>query len=66
MYRIEPGSLGAFSLAFSNNGVFLAVGCCDAGSYPIRIYDVLSGDRVANLEGHRDLVYELVWNCSDE
>ncbi|TPX36928.1 hypothetical protein SmJEL517_g00911 [Synchytrium microbalum] len=66
MYRIEPGSTGAFSLAFSNNGIFLAVGCCDAGSYPIRIYDVLSGDRVANLEGHRDLVYELVWSRDDD
>lgn len=68
-------------MAFSNNGLYLAVGCIAAAnsssgrnsgnnaldaSYPIKIYNVVTGDRVASLEGHQDLVYEVNWSWDDE
>lgn len=72
---------GAQCLAFSNNGVYLAVAAVSTASpssgrnigfnphdasYPIRIYNVISGGRVASLEGHQDLVYELNWSADDD
>ncbi|KAJ3086856.1 Jouberin [Quaeritorhiza haematococci] len=35
-------------------------------AYPVRVYEVLTGDRIASLEGHQDLVYDLSWSEDDE
>lgn len=74
-------SRGAFCLSFSNNGMYLAIGGITEptfssgrnsghnarnASYPIRVYNVLTGDRVASLEGHQDLVYSVNWSFDDE
>ncbi|KAJ3377505.1 Jouberin [Lobulomyces angularis] len=81
LFRIDPGTKGAQCLSFSNNGLFLAVGCVTSpnstsgknsgyntqnAAYPIKIYSVLTGDRVACLEGHQDLVYEVNWSLDDD
>nr|KAJ3419063.1 Jouberin [Polyrhizophydium stewartii] len=65
MYRIQAGEMGAFACSFSNNGLLLAVACANRLSYPIKLYDVLTGDRVGTLEGHQDLVYQLLWVPDD-
>ena len=60
-YRIDPGSHGSFTCAFSPKGTYLAIACIHLKSYPIRLFDVLTGDRVTQLDGHQDLVYQLCW-----
>ncbi|KAJ3261547.1 Jouberin [Boothiomyces macroporosus] len=65
LYRIETGSRGSFSCAFSNMGIFLAVGCVNTNSFPIKIYELETGKRMATLEGHLDLVYQLCWSQDD-
>ncbi|KAJ3277671.1 Jouberin [Borealophlyctis nickersoniae] len=64
-YRIDPGPDGAFACSFSSTGIYLAIACMSSTSYPVKIYSVLTGDRVATLEGHRDLVYEMAWSEDD-
>lgn len=36
-HRVDVGSKGCFSLAFSNDGTRLAAACCDGDAYPIRM-----------------------------
>jgi WD40 repeat protein len=57
---------GAFSCSFSHNGIYLAIACVGAENYPIKVYDILTGERVATLDGHCDLVYQLSWSDNDE
>lgn len=63
-YKISTDN-GSFTLAFSNNGLYLAVACVQTNSYPIRIYNVLNGERLATLDGHLDLVYQISWSSND-
>ena len=80
MYKIDSGSGGSQCIAFSNNGVYLAIASisnlnvasgknsgsnAQNSSYIIKIYTVQTGERVANLEGHQDLIYELNWSHND-
>ena len=70
-YGFSPGMIfdfhrGAFSCSFSHNGLYLAIACMTLQSYPIKVFDVLTGERVATLEGHQDLVYQLNWSMNDE
>ncbi|KAI8922779.1 hypothetical protein BC831DRAFT_506419 [Entophlyctis helioformis] len=65
MFRISGGENGAFACAFSTSGLVLAVACANRSSYPIKLYDILTGDRIGNLEGHLDLVYQLSWTHDD-
>ncbi|KAJ3274488.1 Jouberin [Terramyces sp. JEL0728] len=65
LYRIETGSKGSFSCAFSNMGIFLAVGCVNTNTFPIKIYELETGKRMATLDGHLDLVYQLCWSKDD-
>jgi WD40 repeat protein len=58
-------AVAAVSSATPSSGHNIGFNPHDA-SYPIRIYSVLSGDRVASLEGHQDLVYELSWSLDDD
>ena len=62
MYRVHSGENGSFACAFSKNGLILAVACVNRQSYPIKLYDVLTGDRICVLEGHQDLVYRIIWS----
>ncbi|KAH6565989.1 hypothetical protein BASA60_009638 [Batrachochytrium salamandrivorans] len=64
-FRINGGEMGAFACSFSQNGMMLAVACSNRQTYPIRIYDVLTGERMASLDGHQDLVYQLLWISDD-
>ncbi|KAI9203420.1 WD40-repeat-containing domain protein [Polychytrium aggregatum] len=65
-WRREPGQSGSFACSFSNGGIYVAIACVSTSSYPIKVYDVLTGDRVATLEGHQDLVYSLSWASEDD
>lgn len=56
---------GAFACCFSNSGLYLAIACIGIKTHPIKVYDVLTGERVATLEGHQDLVYQLNWSSDD-
>ena len=67
---LEPGNLitfysGAFACCFSNSGLYLAIACIGLKTHPIKVYDVLTSERVATLEGHQDLVYQLNWSSDD-
>ncbi|KAI8904729.1 WD40-repeat-containing domain protein [Gorgonomyces haynaldii] len=66
MYQIDVGLRGAFSCKFSKSGLFLAVSGVELNTYPIKIYQIMTGDRIATLEGHQDLVYQLDWSQNDE
>jgi hypothetical protein len=64
LYQIET-SKGSFACKFSNTGRLLAVACVEASSYPINLYTLLDGERVASLLGHQSLVYQLSWEKND-
>ncbi|KAJ3134212.1 Jouberin [Geranomyces variabilis] len=66
MYRIA--ATNAFASAFSPDGDLLAVACVDpvANTNVIKIHAVRTGERVATLHGHRDLIYSLAWLDSDD
>jgi WD40 repeat protein len=64
MYHVGTDR-GAFTCAFSQSGIYIAVASVNATSYPIKIYEVLTGNRIATLEGHLDLVYQLSWSTGD-
>ena len=66
LYRVDVGQRGSFSCCFSNNGLLLAVACVNSNSYPIKIYQIDTGERIATLEGHQDLVYQLTWSKDDK
>lgn len=51
-------SITAGSLAFSTDGSFIAVGAQDGAIY---LYQMPSGDELAKLEGHRDMVVDLMF-----
>ena len=65
LYRIDAGSKGSFSCSFSNNGMLLAIAGVNNTDYPIKIYQIDTGERIASLEGHQDLVYQLQWSADD-
>jgi WD40 repeat protein len=65
LYRINAGTKGSFSCSFSNNGLFLAIAGADHNSYPIKVYHFETGERLATLDGHLDLVYQLSWSQDD-
>ncbi|KAJ1534796.1 Jouberin [Nowakowskiella sp. JEL0078] len=65
MSKIDAGENGSFCVSFSHNGCFLAVACVSTYSYPVKVFDVLSGERVAMLSGHQDLIYEVKWTVDD-
>lgn len=56
---------GTFACSFSNSGIFLAVASISPTCYPIKIYQFETGERLATLEGHLDLVYQLAWSNDD-
>eukprot|EP00158_Paraphelidium_tribonemae_P006872 Partr_v1_DN28010_c0_g1_i2_m57613 putative Abelson helper integration site 1 len=62
LYRADTAEMGAFTVAFSSSGFYLAAACIAEKSYPIKIFDTLSGSRIVSLSGHADLVYELCWS----
>ncbi|KAJ3157482.1 Jouberin [Geranomyces michiganensis] len=67
MYRIA--ATNAFASAFSPDGDLLAIACADlatANFNVIKIYAVRTGERVATLHGHRDLIYSLAWLDGDD
>jgi jouberin len=61
-YRIEAGSVGSFASSFSPNGLLIAVGCIGSTSHVIKVYNYTTGDRLATLEGHQDMIYSLEWS----
>eukprot|EP00003_Mantamonas_plastica_P020636 TRINITY_DN3323_c1_g1_i1.p1 TRINITY_DN3323_c1_g1~~TRINITY_DN3323_c1_g1_i1.p1 ORF type:complete len:1401 (-),score=415.80 TRINITY_DN3323_c1_g1_i1:1330-5343(-) len=64
-FRFQTGAKGCFTLAFSHNGRLLAGACVDEDSFPIKIWDVISGRIMRRYNGHHDLVYELTWSDDD-
>ena len=56
----------SFSCAYSNSGMLLAIASIEANSFPIKIYQAQTGERMATLQGHVDLVYQLQWSENDE
>ncbi len=65
LYKIDAGSKGSFSCSFSNNGMLLAIAGVGNANYPIKIFQIDTGERIASLEGHQDLVYQLQWAADD-
>ena len=69
--RRAVGRNGAFSVAYSHSGRFLAVAACDGEQhYPIQIYDLDAEEGKAvlkgpELSGHVSIVYDLSWSEDD-
>ena len=66
MFKIDSGKKGAFSCEFSRSGMLLAVASIEGSSYPIKLYQALTGERMATLEGHQDIVYQISWSSNDQ
>ena len=66
IHKIESAPNGCFMAAFSQSGFYLALACVgNQGSYPIKIYDTLTGEKICTLNSHSDLVYDLEWSLDD-
>ncbi|KAI8922582.1 WD40-repeat-containing domain protein, partial [Powellomyces hirtus] len=70
MYRISTTKYAAdptaFTCAFSHDGEYIAIACTDqSNACVIKIYRVLTGERVAVLEGHQNLIYSVMWLNDD-
>ena len=69
--RRAVGRNGAFSLAYSHSGRYLAVAACDGEQhFPIQIYDLDAEEGNAvlkgpELSGHVSIVYSLCWSEDD-
>lgn len=64
LHSIQGSQFGSLTVSFSPSGNLLAIAAIEnAGkSWPIRVYSVVTGERLAELLGHQDIVYELEWN----
>ena len=49
-------------VAFSSSGFYLAAACVNSNSYPLKIFDIISGNRIVTLNGHQDIIYDLTWS----
>ena len=73
-HRIASGERGCLTLAFSNEGVWMAVGAVQADSFPINIYHISDSSKAISEEtntlectlvGHNNLIYDLCWSKDD-
>ena len=68
--RFVPAQRGALTVRFSPTGRLLAVACCEAANFPVRLFDVASPHGppregpilVAELDAHHGMTYDLVWS----
>jgi jouberin len=65
--RIPCGN-GCFALAFSHSGKYLAAACREDHQYPIRIYEVDTGNSWpwGEFAGHHAIVYTVKWMAGDK
>ncbi|KAJ3188080.1 Jouberin [Irineochytrium annulatum] len=61
VFALDSGASGSLSCSFSSSGLFLAVACSSNDLHTIKLFDAITGQRVASLPGHRDIIYELSW-----
>ena len=66
MYRINGGDQGALECQFSHNGLMLAISSTGNAGSQILLYHFESGQRIAALMGHTDIIYNIVWSANDK
>lgn len=66
LWKWETDRLGCFRLKFSHSGSYLAAACTmlDSWTY-IKIFHVESGQHIASLKGHHDLIHDFSWSADD-
>lgn len=62
LHSISVGKLGAYSLAYSPNGVYLAAACGENLMFTIKLFNTETGQLVYTFNGHHDMVYDLAWS----
>jgi jouberin len=64
--QFETGVKGSLCIEFSNDGRYLAAGCCHTNtSSTVKVFDVWDGKQVANFQGHLNLIYSVGWSPDD-
>jgi WD40 repeat protein len=62
LHKIPSGPQGSTVIAFSPNGRFLAAGCADGITFPVRVINVENGSVVQMMEGHHGLIHSVSWS----
>ncbi|ORX77047.1 WD40 repeat-like protein [Anaeromyces robustus] len=66
-FRIDGGERGCLAAEYSHLGYLFAIASTSLNSVTtIKIFDTVSGDKIASLSGHQDLVYDLKWSRDDK
>ena len=66
VWKFESESQGAFKMAFSHNGKYLAASCTlKSGKTVVKIFDVEDGNLQLILRGHNDLIHDIDWSYDD-
>jgi WD40 repeat protein len=66
-FRIDGGERGCLSAEYSHLGYLFAIASTSINSVTtIKIFDTVSGDKIASLTGHQDLVYDIKWSHDDK
>jgi WD40 repeat protein len=65
MCRLEAGPRGCFTCKFSHSGKYLCCGCADWVMFPLKVFDVITGECIIAYSGHHDLIYEINWTLDD-
>ncbi|KAG8444588.1 hypothetical protein GDO86_009668 [Hymenochirus boettgeri] len=65
LFALRAGSMGCYSICFSNSGKILAAACGDRDGYPVYLYEIPSGRFIGKLTGHLNVVYDLCWSTND-
>jgi hypothetical protein len=59
---------GSSAVAFSHNGIYLAVACSSHQSWSnvsVKVYSVVNGSRMQKLSGHSDMIHDIAWSTDD-
>lgn len=65
MLAFRGGTMGCFTVLFSNAGTILAAACADRDAFPVVVYEIPSGKVLAAFNGHLKIVYDLCWSRDD-
>ncbi|ORX46381.1 WD40 repeat-like protein [Piromyces finnis] len=66
-FRIDGGERGCLAAEYSHLGYLFAIASTSLNSLTtIKIFDTVSGDKIASLTGHQDLVYDIKWSRDDK
>ncbi|KAI8830087.1 WD40-repeat-containing domain protein [Chytriomyces cf. hyalinus JEL632] len=62
LHFVIDSAQGSFACSFSSSGIYLAISCFGANAeYQVKIYDAVKGDKIVNIDGHQNLVYDIKW-----